>query len=110
MAYFIDKQWPTGCIDNAVRTIRVLLFIYILYYFVDLFHLVDSLLSTSATSAAAAAAAPPTKTAILMLNMGGPKDVHEVEPFLRRLFLDSDIIKLPMQKLVLPPPPPPIPR
>lgn len=70
----------------------VLLFIYILYYFVDLFNLVASLSSTSAS---------PAKTAILMLNMGGPKDLNEVEPFLRRLFLDSDIIKLPMQKLVV---------
>ena len=39
-----------------------------------------------------------TKTAILMLNMGGPKDLNHVEPFLRRLFLDRDIINLPMQK------------
>lgn len=38
------------------------------------------------------------KTAILMLNMGGPKDLTQVEPFLRRLFLDGDIIKLPVQK------------
>ena len=37
-------------------------------------------------------------TAILMLNMGGPRDLTEVEPFLRRLFLDVDIIKLPLQK------------
>lgn len=42
--------------------------------------------------------ATKAKTAILMLNMGGPKDLTEVEPFLRRLFLDGDIIKLPMQK------------
>lgn len=38
------------------------------------------------------------KTAILMLNMGGPRNLPEVEPFLRRLFLDRDIINLPMQK------------
>lgn len=39
-----------------------------------------------------------TKTAVLMLNMGGPKDLKQVEPFLRRLFLDGDIIQLPMQR------------
>lgn len=38
------------------------------------------------------------KTAILMLNMGGPKTIADVEPFLRELFLDNDIIKLPLQK------------
>lgn len=36
-------------------------------------------------------------TAIFMLNMGGPKDSKEVEPFLTRLFLDRDIMTLPMQ-------------
>lgn len=34
---------------------------------------------------------------ILMLNMGGPKSSDEVEGFLTRLFLDRDIIKLPVQ-------------
>ncbi|KAH7639990.1 ferrochelatase [Dermatophagoides farinae] len=38
------------------------------------------------------------KTAILMLNMGGPKTIADVEPFLRELFLDNDIIRLPLQK------------
>lgn len=38
------------------------------------------------------------RTALLMLNMGGPRNLNEVEPFLQRLFLDSDIIKLPMQR------------
>lgn len=38
------------------------------------------------------------KTAILMLNMGGPKTIADVEPFLRELFLDNDIIKLPLQR------------
>jgi ferrochelatase len=37
------------------------------------------------------------KTGILMLNMGGPQTGAEVEDFLRRLFLDRDIIKLPWQ-------------
>lgn len=38
------------------------------------------------------------KTGIFMLNMGGPANAEEVEPFLRRLFLDRDIMTLPMQK------------
>ena len=38
------------------------------------------------------------KTGILMLNMGGPKNANEVQDFLTRLFLDRDIIKLPVQK------------
>lgn len=42
------------------------------------------------------------KTAILMLNMGGPKSLLEVEPFLRRLFLDRDIINLPIQNILGP--------
>ena len=41
--------------------------------------------------------APTPKTGIFMLNMGGPKSSDEVQPFLTRLFLDRDIIKLPMQ-------------
>ena len=34
------------------------------------------------------------KTGILMLNMGGPRNEKEVQNFLTRLFLDTDIIKL----------------
>ncbi len=37
------------------------------------------------------------KTGILMMNMGGPRTSEEVEPFLRNLFADRDIIKLPWQ-------------
>jgi ferrochelatase len=37
------------------------------------------------------------KTGILMLNMGGPRTGEEVEAFLRNLFADRDIIKLPWQ-------------
>ena len=40
------------------------------------------------------------KTAILMLNMGGPSSLDEVQPFLTRLFTDSDIMRLPMQRCV----------
>lgn len=37
------------------------------------------------------------KTAIFMLNMGGPRNSSEVQGFLTNLFLDRDIIKLPVQ-------------
>ncbi|GAM27297.1 hypothetical protein SAMD00019534_104720 [Acytostelium subglobosum LB1] len=43
---------------------------------------------------------PKTKTAILMLNLGGPQTLNDVEPFLTRLFTDRDIIKLPFQETV----------
>ena len=43
-------------------------------------------------------ASKKAKTGILMLNMGGPRKADEVQDFLTRLFLDKDIIKLPMQK------------
>lgn len=40
------------------------------------------------------------KTGILMLNMGGPSEasVAETEKFLKRLFLDTDIMTLPVQR------------
>lgn len=37
-----------------------------------------------------------------MLNMGGPATLDEVGPFLSNLFDDSDIIPLPMQKVLAP--------
>lgn len=37
------------------------------------------------------------KTAILMLNMGGPRNSEEVLGFLTNLFADRDIIRLPLQ-------------
>lgn len=40
----------------------------------------------------------PPKTGILMLNMGGPSTLDEVEPFLKRLFSDRDLMTLPFQK------------
>lgn len=39
----------------------------------------------------------PPKTGILMLNMGGPSSLNEVQSFLERLFTDKDIIPLPFQ-------------
>jgi hypothetical protein len=40
------------------------------------------------------------KTGILMLNMGGPESLDQVEPFLTRLFTDVDIMQLPFQSYV----------
>lgn len=42
------------------------------------------------------------KTAIVMLNLGGPKNLAEVAPFLLELFNDREIIKLPAQDLLGP--------
>ena len=43
---------------------------------------------------------PPT--AIVMMNMGGPRDLAEVNPFLTRLFLDRDLMRLPFQSRLAP--------
>ncbi|KAL7989121.1 hypothetical protein Chor_008040 [Crotalus horridus] len=37
------------------------------------------------------------KTGILMLNMGGPETLEDVREFLQRLFLDRDLMTLPVQ-------------
>ncbi len=36
-------------------------------------------------------------TGIVLLNLGGPKDQSEVQPFLLELFADREIIQLPVQ-------------
>ena len=38
------------------------------------------------------------KTGIVMMNLGGPATLDEVEPFLLELFADREIIQLPMQR------------
>ena len=43
---------------------------------------------------------PPT--GIVMMNLGGPKDLDQVEPFLLALFADREIIQLPVQKFLGP--------
>lgn len=43
-----------------------------------------------------------TKTAIIMMNMGGPGSLEEVEPFLYNLFMDPDIIDIPFGKIFRP--------
>jgi protoporphyrin/coproporphyrin ferrochelatase len=54
-----------------------------------------------AYSPSAAAAGPSTvrpKTGIVMLNLGGPATLDDVEPFLLELFADREIIQLPFQR------------
>ena len=41
-------------------------------------------------------------TGIVLLNMGGPRDLPEVEPFLHRLFKDKELINLPIQNFLGP--------
>ena len=42
----------------------------------------------------------PIKTAILLLNMGGPESADEVHPYLKELFQDRELLKLPVQKIL----------
>jgi len=42
------------------------------------------------------------KTAIIMMNMGGPESLDNVEPFLYNLFMDPDIIDIPLGRLFRP--------
>jgi ferrochelatase len=41
---------------------------------------------------------PKPKTGIVMLNLGGPATLDDVEPFLLELFADREIIQLPFQR------------
>ncbi|HNR00478.1 MAG TPA: ferrochelatase, partial [Trueperaceae bacterium] len=43
---------------------------------------------------------PPT--GIVMLNLGGPRNLDEVKPFLMELFADREIIQLPAQSTLGP--------
>src|SRR5919198_3122954 len=40
---------------------------------------------------------PKVKTGIVMMNLGGPANLDQVEPFLLELFADREIIQLPFQ-------------
>lgn len=44
----------------------------------------------------------PGPTGILLLNMGGPRDLDEVQDFLTQVMTDEDIIKLPFQRYLGP--------
>lgn len=41
-----------------------------------------------------------TKTAVVLLNMGGPQCNEEVLPYLQELFQDRELLKLPFQKIL----------
>ena len=41
-------------------------------------------------------------TGIVMMNLGGPRTLDDVNPFLRALFADREIIQLPLHNLVGP--------
>lgn len=45
-----------------------------------------------------ASGTPRIKTGIVMLNLGGPATLDDVEPFLLELFADREIIQLPLQR------------
>lgn len=55
-------------------------------------------MATSAGNVASDANKSKVKTGILMLNMGGPSSLEHVEPFLTRLFTDTDIMQMPFQR------------
>ncbi len=42
----------------------------------------------------------PVKTVVILLNMGGPQNKDEIHPYLKELFQDRELLKLPMQKLL----------
>lgn len=41
-----------------------------------------------------------SEVAVILLNLGGPENEEQVKPFLRRLFSDREIIRLPLQPLL----------
>ena len=63
--------------------------------------------STSIRPMAVAATQPKSqenskpKTAVLMLNMGGPSTTDKVGEYLHRIMTDRDMIQLPIQRYVL---------
>ncbi|MBK8189497.1 MAG: ferrochelatase [Vampirovibrionales bacterium] len=44
----------------------------------------------------------PARLGVVLMNMGGPDDRASVRPFLRNLFSDPDIIRLPLSRLLQP--------
>ena len=49
----------------------------------------------AAAASAAADANKPLRLGVLLMNLGGPEGLEDVEPFLFNLFVDRDIIRLP---------------
>ena len=44
--------------------------------------------------------APDSEVTVVLLNMGGPKTIADVRPFLLRVFMDSRIIRFPLSSLL----------
>ena len=42
----------------------------------------------------------PINTLIILLNMGGPQNKDEIHPYLKELFQDRELLKLPFQKIL----------
>ena len=42
----------------------------------------------------------PVKTLVILLNMGGPQNKDEIHPYLKELFQDRELLKLPFQKII----------
>ncbi|MDG1173859.1 MAG: ferrochelatase, partial [Opitutales bacterium] len=42
----------------------------------------------------------PAKTLVVLLNMGGPQNKEEIHPYLKELFQDRELLKLPFQKIL----------
>ena len=40
------------------------------------------------------------KTLVILLNMGGPQNKDEIHPYLKELFQDRELLKLPFQKVL----------
>jgi ferrochelatase len=49
-------------------------------------------------NAALPGVSPRPKTGVVMLNLGGPATLDDVQPFLLELFADREIIQLPFQR------------
>ena len=40
------------------------------------------------------------KTLVILLNMGGPQNKDEIHTYLKELFQDRELLKLPLQKIL----------
>ena len=58
---------------------------------------------SSGAAAASVPRAPSDKVGVLLLNLGGPDKLDDVQPFLYNLFADPEIIRLPPQVRFLQP-------
>ncbi|XP_060066030.1 ferrochelatase, mitochondrial-like [Ylistrum balloti] len=64
--------------------------------------ILPAVINNNNTSCRHASSSQKPKTGILMLNMGGPEKLADVEGFLTNLFLDRDLMTLPAQNVLAP--------